>query len=208
MKTKIIEVTNGPRNWGKFALCRFDSEWEYESKVGPGFKLLAARGWSREHLLVLDLETGEGAMFRPGGYAAYDLDKHAIWVCPMYQPLLEWLYKQDLSDLDRLPDTVDLPDAEFLMQGHRRPGPPPKVTVIEHRVMEGGSFGCDVAHIASSPEAALEWIKRNKGYGPKDKMWWWGVYEEEVDSPTVVTGENLRFYDPDGNPVEQGAMLV
>lgn len=123
MKTKIVEVTNGPRNWGKFLLARFDSEWEYESKVSPGHRLLAGRGWGPEHLLIVDLQTGEGAVFRPGGHAGHDLEKHKIWVCPMYEPFLVWLYRQDLSDLDRLPALVDLPEAEFQMYGHRRPGP-------------------------------------------------------------------------------------
>jgi hypothetical protein len=122
MKTKIVEVTNGNRNWGKFLLGRFDHELEYISKINPGEKLVATR-WDSGHLLVVDLQTGEGAIFRTGGYAKADLEKHKIWVCPMYEPFLEWLYKQDLSDLDKLPGLVDLKDAPFEWHGHRRPGP-------------------------------------------------------------------------------------
>ena len=33
METKFIEVTNGPRNWGKFLLLRFDEEFAYPSEV-------------------------------------------------------------------------------------------------------------------------------------------------------------------------------
>ena len=73
-------------------------------------------------MLVVDLETGEGAMFSPGGLAAADLQKHRIWVCPMFEPFLAWLYKQDLSDLTKLPKHVDLPDAPFEMHGYRREG--------------------------------------------------------------------------------------
>lgn len=123
MKVKFIEVTNQNRNWGKFLLGRFDSEWEYESTIAPGTKLLAGRGWTPSHLLILDVQTGEGAIFSPGGSAAHDLNKHKIWVCPMYEPFLEWLYRQDLSDLDKLPAFLDLKDAPFEMYGHRRPGP-------------------------------------------------------------------------------------
>lgn len=123
MKTKIIEVTNGPWNWGKMLVGRFDSEWNRESKVTPGSRLLEAVGWSPNHLLVLDLQTGEGAVFRPGGSAEADLTKHAVWVCPMFEPFLGWLYEQDLSDLDKLPDMVNLKDAPFAMHGYRRPGP-------------------------------------------------------------------------------------
>lgn len=131
MKTKIIEATNGPQNWGKFMLGRFTDEWGYPSHVSlfgsnesaRGIALLRAVGWTEEHLLVLDLQTGEGAIFRHGGLARADLDKHRIWVCPLFQPFLVWLYKQDLSDLDALPNHIDLPDAPFALQGYRRPGP-------------------------------------------------------------------------------------
>ena len=83
--------------------------------------LLQARGWSPEHVLVLDLQTGEGAIFKPGGIARCDLsEKHEIWVCPMYEPFLTWLYQQDLSDLDKLPEFVYLGDVPTAMFGYRR----------------------------------------------------------------------------------------
>jgi len=124
MKTKFIEVTNGNQNWGKFMLLRFDSEFEYASQMAPGSRLLSSIGWAPEHLIVFDLQTCEGAAFRPGGSAKYDLEKHRVWVCPMFEPFLEWLYKQDLSDLAKLPGVLDLPDAEFAMYGYRRDGVP------------------------------------------------------------------------------------
>lgn len=123
MKIKFIEATNGPSNWGKFMLGRFEEEWRVRSAVAPATLLLAGRGWSPEHLLVVDLQTGEGSIFRPGGMAHADLEKHRIWVCPLFEPFLEWLYKQDVSDLDKLPAHIDLPKAEFQWAGHRRPGP-------------------------------------------------------------------------------------
>jgi hypothetical protein len=84
MITKIIEATNGPLNWGKFMLGRFDeAEWSRKPKA-PGCEgerpLLIGRGWCPQHILVLDLQTGEGAVFLPGGMAAVDLHKHQIWV--------------------------------------------------------------------------------------------------------------------------------
>lgn len=124
MITKFIEATNGPNNWGKFMLARFtDEEWERRSAVAPNQCLLAARGWIGRHLLILDLQTGEGAIFHQGGSAVADLTKHAVWVCPMFEPFLTWLYQQDISDLDALPALIDLPDAPFAMAGYRRPGP-------------------------------------------------------------------------------------
>lgn len=127
MQTRIIEATNGPQNWGKFMLGRFEDEWQRKSAVitGSSWPLLRTIGWSLDALLVLDLQTGEGAIFVPGPtrYVPADLEKHRIWVCPLFEPFLAWLYKQDLSDLGRLPDHIDLPDAAFALQGYRRAGP-------------------------------------------------------------------------------------
>jgi hypothetical protein len=91
MQTKFIEATNvdaGGMNWGKFMVARFtESEWQRRSEVG-GQRMLAERGWAKDDLLVIDLQTGEGAVFKPGGYAKGDLDKHAVWVCPLFEPFL------------------------------------------------------------------------------------------------------------------------
>lgn len=122
MQTKFIEVTNKSQNWGKFILIRFDHEWEQKSAF-TGRSLLREVGWDRDNIILFDLQTGEGARFRPGGLASADLDKHQIWCCPMFEPFLTWLYTQDLSDFSRLPDKLDLPDAEFAMAGYRRKGP-------------------------------------------------------------------------------------
>jgi hypothetical protein len=72
---------------------------------------------------VLDLETGEGAYFLPGGNARADLREHRVLVCPMFEPFLEWLYAQDVNDITTLPVVLDLPDAPFALYGYRRPGP-------------------------------------------------------------------------------------
>lgn len=127
MKTKFIEASNGV-NWGKFVLGRFDAaEWKTRSAGEPTMTraLIVSQGWTEEHIWVLDLATGEGAYFRPWGLASYDLEKHRIWVCPLFEPFLTWLYKQDLTDLDKLPPKVELSlkEAPFAMQGYRRPGP-------------------------------------------------------------------------------------
>lgn len=117
MRTKFIEATNGI-NWGKFAVCRFEpDEIVRESVIFPGRPVLLARGWSGDELLVIDLETCEGAAFRHGGYAKADLQKHKIWVCPLFEPFLTWLYTQDVSDLDALRSPVTLPATGFLALG-------------------------------------------------------------------------------------------
>lgn len=130
MITKLIEATTKPRyegdnarNWGKFMVARFDAEWRRGSEVSElNAPLLGQIGWTPDHIVVFDLQTGEGAIFRPGGYAVADLDKHMMWVCPLFQPFLEWVYKQDLTDLSKLPNCIELP-AEFEFFGYRRGGP-------------------------------------------------------------------------------------
>lgn len=132
MHTRIIEAS-GIINWGKFLIGSFDEEWEIESAVSEsGIPLLREIGWGRDLLLVLDLQTGEGAIFRPGGYASHDLDKHSIHVCPLFEPFLEWLYQQDISDLSRLPAVVDLPDAPAAIYGYRRSGARPALDSPEN----------------------------------------------------------------------------
>jgi hypothetical protein len=117
MITKFVEATNygpelGGMNWGKFMVGRFtEEEWGHQSEIGFG-SLIGGRGWDKRHLLVLDLQTGEGAIFLPGGFARADLEKHKIWVCPMFKPFLEWLYKQDLTDLSKLPALVKFTEEE------------------------------------------------------------------------------------------------
>lgn len=126
MKVKFIEASqNAERgfNWGKFAVMRFDEEWSWRSAIDlTSSSLLRSCGWGSNHLWVLDLQTGEGAFLSPGGSAHADLDKHKVWVCPMFEPFLEWLYGQDLADLDALPTLVELPDAPGAFAGYRRPG--------------------------------------------------------------------------------------
>lgn len=108
MRTKIIKAHSEAGNWGKFLVGSLAGEMGPPSAARPYARVLADRGWSTSDILVFDLETGEGAAFRPGGLAAADLDKHAIRVCPLFLPFLEWLYKQDLSDLERLPSELRL----------------------------------------------------------------------------------------------------
>lgn len=126
MKTKIIEATDG-FNWGRFMVAQFDSEWAATSTVDSGNPIMQGR-WGRDHVFVMDLVTGEGAFFGPWGVASIDLNKHAIWVCPLFEPWLQWLYTQHPVDLDKLPAVVNL-DHEVTRQhnalaGYRRPGPP------------------------------------------------------------------------------------
>src|ERR1700735_3880157 len=95
MRTKLIEVTqavDGGKNWGKIMVCQLDWEWAALSVISPPYPLLRQCGWGGSELLIVDMQTGEGALFRPPGSARADLAKHEVWVCPMFEPALEWIY--------------------------------------------------------------------------------------------------------------------
>ena len=118
MIVKFAEVTN-QFNWGKFMIARFtDDEWRVKSKL-DGFPLLSARGWTSRHIWVCDVQMGEGAFFAPPGSAKADLDKHAIWVCPMFPLFLGWLYEHPeqyiaIMTIPRPHRTVTRRDREIL----------------------------------------------------------------------------------------------
>jgi hypothetical protein len=133
MKTHFLEATNDDLNWGKFLVCIYDDEEKsYKSQMCPdlfGRPLLVSTGRGRPSFWLLDLQTGEGAEFYPPApkdafTAKFDLDKHAVWVCPMYEPTLVWLYQNShLVFGGGLPGKINLPNAEFSFRGYRRPGP-------------------------------------------------------------------------------------
>ena len=127
METKFIEATNvdaGGINWGKFMVGLFTAEeWNRRSAVREHRSMLDDRGWTGHHIFVMDLQTGEGAMFRHGGLARADLRKHGIWRCPLFEPFLAWLYDQPLESLMNLPAHVKIEDAQCLaFVGPNAPG--------------------------------------------------------------------------------------
>lgn len=106
MKTFLFEATNGDF-WGKFLVGMMDDEWHWYSQISKlPDSLLRQRGWSGNHIWVMDLETGEGALFQHGGYAPGDLNEHKIRVCLLFRPFLCWLYKQDLAALSDVAGSV------------------------------------------------------------------------------------------------------
>src|SRR5262245_9402901 len=98
MKTKFIEATDATKfNWGKFMIGYFEPAELGRPVTLPNAQLASRRplldqiGFDRREIFVADLQTQEGAFFRPGGSPKADLEKHRIWVCPLFEPFLEWL---------------------------------------------------------------------------------------------------------------------
>lgn len=124
-------------NWGKFLVCRYDRDELLEPARFPGCqgqRLVDLRGPGRDHIWVLDLATGEGARFAVNVADQFTakryLDEHKVWVCPLFEPFLYWLYAR-VSESPAgwfltLPRIVELPDAPFVLSGYRRPGLSPE----------------------------------------------------------------------------------
>lgn len=138
MITRFIEATQKTDNYnhGKFMVARFDADEAKAMTAMPGYEewsLWRIGGQRKLHpgtTLVVDLQTGEGAAFSlkgswPGA-AKYDLDAHKIWVCPMYEHFLGWLYRQGLGDgagdITTLPRYVEIDTLEGSVAGYRRDG--------------------------------------------------------------------------------------
>jgi hypothetical protein len=128
--THFIEAGGNDFNHGKFMLGRLTSEELATRSALPGYenerltRVGGLRRLNERSTLVVDLQTGEGAVFFLDGYYKADLEKTKIWVCPMFEPFLQWLYQQDLAggkgDITKLPRYVDLPHAEPAFRGYRR----------------------------------------------------------------------------------------
>lgn len=92
VSTKIIEAATSI-NWGRFLLQRFEEkEWSYESCF---FRTSLWTGTPPPPpptaLWVLDLITGEGALFDLAKPLEEQLAQHQVWVCVLFEPFLAWL---------------------------------------------------------------------------------------------------------------------
>lgn len=128
MKSTFVEVTNGPCNWGKFLVCQYTKDEIFYSSLVGNTNLLNSIGDSPDAIWILDLQTGEGARFycrsALDGSAECDLKKHKIWVCPLFEPFLQWLYQHPdhCKDVATLPGHIEILDAPFALRGYRRAG--------------------------------------------------------------------------------------
>lgn len=116
MITQIIEGSNG-RLYGKWLVGQLDERERNRRTCLPDFEgshsvwtFAGARklGADPDALLIMDLQTDQGAVFSPNGSPDTDLDGHGIWVCPLFRAFLRWLYAQEIGDVSRLPEFVEL----------------------------------------------------------------------------------------------------
>jgi len=174
MRTHIIEATNGELNWGKFMVGVMDTQDWRRMPMTPGcdqgMPLLQARRWDVTDIWVMDLETREGAVFRlANGDPSGALNKHQIWVCPLFEPFVNWLFTQPHEQILMLalPDWVDLPDAVFAFKGHRRPGPMVTMAAIDSgpvvHILYHGVTHCGMVAPSSWP-TGHQWVARDDGH--------------------------------------------
>jgi len=138
VQTYLFESVADPftlDNWGAFLVAVPDEiEWGWRSRALPaGAPLPEMFGWNSRQAWVMDLRTGEGAIFTMGGDARADLDAHRIHVTAQFEAFLEWLYGQDLARLRHLPYMVKVDGAVIrsltedetrrLAAGAEEPGP-------------------------------------------------------------------------------------
>jgi hypothetical protein len=117
--TKIIEGSDGGA-YGKWLVGQLDEHERSRKTSLPGYEgnasiwtFAGARRFGADPgaVFVLDLQTGQGAVFNPTTSSSpdYDLDQANIWVCPLFRDFFRWLYTQDLADVTQLPNFIDLP---------------------------------------------------------------------------------------------------
>jgi len=108
MEARIIEVVNG-MCWCKFLVARLGpDELEHPSLVDLGRPALGPL-YSAD-LLVIDIETNEGALFCLTKRPQDALRKHRIWIGPLFGSFLTWLCEQLTAGvvLADLPGLVEL----------------------------------------------------------------------------------------------------
>lgn len=107
MQTKIIEASTGI-NWGRFLLQRFEaSERAHRSHFEP-ISIWKDSPPPQTALWVLDLITGEGALFDLAKPLEEQLAQHQVWVCVLFEPFLAWLEARfrQASSLDAFWDAL------------------------------------------------------------------------------------------------------
>jgi hypothetical protein len=130
VQTYLFESVADPfvlNNWGAFLVAVPDEiEWGWRSHAIPSdISLPEQLAWGPSQAWVMDLRTGEGALFTLGGDYRAELESHRIFVTAQFEGFLEWLCLQDPAGLRHLPHVVKVADATFSIKNYRRLGPTP-----------------------------------------------------------------------------------
>lgn len=139
MELKFVEAGQAPEgggNWGKFAVARWSTLEMREPTRFPGCEgqfITGLTGSPFDHIWLLDIQAGEGALFSINNPIPVDvphqLNEKQIYICPMFEPFMTWLWEHirshqgtNLDWFDELPRVVVLPEAPFDLYGYRRRG--------------------------------------------------------------------------------------
>jgi hypothetical protein len=141
VQTYLFESVADPfvrYNWGAFLVAVPDEiEWGWRSHAIPGdISLPEQLAWGPSQAWVMDLRTGEGALFSLGGDYRAELESHRIFVTAQFEGFLEWLCLQDPAGLRHLPHVVKVADATFSIRNYRRLGPTP----VSFTLRKGDTF--------------------------------------------------------------------
>lgn len=95
MITKLIETTD-MFNHGKFLVGQMEGFelTQYLAIKDDGRQLSHVLHASPSKFWVLDCATCEGAFFDFSNDAYYQLERHQVWVCPMFPLFLEWAFEK------------------------------------------------------------------------------------------------------------------
>lgn len=202
MDTKFVEAGRpAPNhgNWGKFVVARYTTDELHAPTRFPGCegqRVVSLRGNGAQHIWVLDLATGEGFRVPVSERHAFSaLEQHQVWVCPLFEPFLEWLLTYIAghpSDWwDTLPRTVELPDATFEMRGHRRPTVRP---VLQVELLDGTTFRWEWTHGApalSTSDGAWRLVYREPVLGQSGSSGWY-LYGDGAENGLMM-GSKLEL---------------
>ena len=124
MITHFLEASDNLA-YGKFMLARLDGDEINAPSALPGYegssllRLGGLRRFNERSTLIVDLQTGNAAVFfiSDGGDWKADLNRTGpIHVCPMFRPMLKWLYEQKVpahppAAIQQLPHFVEIDNA-------------------------------------------------------------------------------------------------
>lgn len=74
------------------------------------------------------------------------------------------------------------------------------MTALEYREKYQDIIASDTVYVASNKKKALEFMKKNKNFNDNKTIWWWAIYDVEIDKDLEYN--NLEFYNKNGNRIK------